>query len=78
MSDKLQLVVTPRQTKEPLAKLVVEESLETKLSKTLGILVTAYLAIPEIPSFASGSKVYRTPEAKLTHYPCVAKRQPKG
>ena len=44
------------QAKEPLAKLVVDESLKNKLSKTLGVLISAYLAILEIPSFARGSK----------------------
>ena len=43
------------QALEPLAKLVVDESLKNKLSKTLGVLISAYLAILEIPSFASGS-----------------------
>jgi hypothetical protein len=44
------------QPKEPLAKLVIEESLKNKPSKTLGVFISASLDIPEIPSFASRSK----------------------
>jgi hypothetical protein len=44
---------------EPLAKLVVEESLKNKSSKTLGVLISASLDISEIPSFARGSSNFK-------------------
>ena len=46
--------------KSHLQNSVVEESLKNKSSKTLGVFDICLVGLPEIPSFASGSKVCRT------------------